>query len=303
MKFYHMLVGMGLFLFFQTLSFSQIDSSRLEFYPLYKGDLWQYFLANEWGGGEYRTATVTTIDTLMPNGHQYARIDGLPYTTSKYFRVDSLLRIMEYLFFPHGRNEANIFRLNEKDSTEYEIDYCITDDRSFPPFIFRDNGIFLTHAFGEVRELMDFQAVNSYEYLRQKHCLLLRGIGVYRVEFSGYNQVAQLTGAIINGRTYGKIVTSVNNHDIRPLGFALDQNYPNPFNATTTMKYTLPDDSHVTISIYDLLGRKVQTVIDDNIQSGQHTLSVDMSAEPSGVYFLRLRTEKQVITQRMVLLK
>ncbi len=79
--------------------------------------------------------------------------------------------------------------------------------------------------------------------------------------------------------------------------------YPNPFNAYTALKYSLPDAGRVQVSIYDLLGRKVETLVDEEMQAGQHQVVWDASGHSSGAYFYRLQVEGFSETKKMLLLK
>jgi parallel beta-helix repeat protein len=81
------------------------------------------------------------------------------------------------------------------------------------------------------------------------------------------------------------------------------QNYPNPFNAQTSIRYMLPEPGNVKLTIYDLLGRQVETVLDEYRRAGVHTVTFDASRLSSGVYFCRLRAGDVVESKRMVLLK
>ncbi|UCC78990.1 MAG: T9SS type A sorting domain-containing protein [Candidatus Zixiibacteriota bacterium] len=88
-----------------------------------------------------------------------------------------------------------------------------------------------------------------------------------------------------------------------PKKFLLLQNYPNPFNATTTVKYALADAGPVRIDIYDLLGRLVETLVDEEKQAGQHQAVWDASGYSSGIYFYRLEAGNFTQTRKMILLK
>jgi hypothetical protein len=88
-----------------------------------------------------------------------------------------------------------------------------------------------------------------------------------------------------------------------PGEFILSQNYPNPFNASTTIPYTLPNGSHVTIDIYDILGRRVETLITENQPAGYHQIFWNAADKSSGMFFYRLQANGYVETRRMVLLK
>jgi flagellar hook assembly protein FlgD len=98
--------------------------------------------------------------------------------------------------------------------------------------------------------------------------------------------------------------TGINDEDvIIPNEAILSQNYPNPFNASTTIEYNLPHKSEVRIEIYDIMGRKVETLIEDNQEAGINRLKWDASDYPSGIYFYKLSYGDKNISRKMVLLK
>jgi choice-of-anchor B domain-containing protein len=85
--------------------------------------------------------------------------------------------------------------------------------------------------------------------------------------------------------------------------FSLEQNYPNPFNPSTTIKYSLPKNTYVTIKVHDIIGRQVAALTDGYETAGEHTINYDASRLPSGVYFYTLKTEEFSDTKKMTLLK
>jgi len=90
---------------------------------------------------------------------------------------------------------------------------------------------------------------------------------------------------------------------VLPKLYALSQNYPNPFNASTTISYTLPCPSDVTLYIYDILGRKVQTLVSTNQPAGYHRAIWQADEFSSGVYFYKIQAGGYAETKKMVLLK
>ncbi len=93
-----------------------------------------------------------------------------------------------------------------------------------------------------------------------------------------------------------------------PQEFALRQNYPNPFNPTTQIEFTLPEQSDVVLEIYDITGRRVNTLMNDNLSTGTYTVSWDATNQSgqtvsSGVYIYRLQAGSFVETKRMVFIK
>jgi chitinase len=88
-----------------------------------------------------------------------------------------------------------------------------------------------------------------------------------------------------------------------PEQFTLGQNYPNPFNPTTTIEFSLPNSAQVELNIYNVIGEKVATLVDQNLSAGLHNVSWDASNMPSGVYLYRLSAGKNVMVKKMVLSK
>ncbi|MBI3123356.1 MAG: T9SS type A sorting domain-containing protein [Ignavibacteriales bacterium] len=103
--------------------------------------------------------------------------------------------------------------------------------------------------------------------------------------------------------------------DQLPNDFCLRQNYPNPFNPETTISYTIPKGEHVTLKVYDLLGREVATLVDEFKQAGTYNSQFSIrNSSPrstrvgagqlsSGAYFFQLRTDSFVETKKLMLMK
>jgi hypothetical protein len=88
-----------------------------------------------------------------------------------------------------------------------------------------------------------------------------------------------------------------------PKEFRLEQNYPNPFNPTTTIQFALPKRSSVTLKLYDILGREVAILVDEELPPGEYKVQFDAAGLASGVYFYRLETEGFVRTRKLMLLR
>jgi hypothetical protein len=115
-----------------------------------------------------------------------------------------------------------------------------------------------------------------------------------------------LTGATIKSiKTTNQILnpkTSIED-ELIPKEFSLSQNYPNPFNPFTTIKYALPVSQHVVLKVYDIQGREVITLINEQKKAGFHDIILQSINMPSGTYFYRLKTEKYLKIRKLMVIK
>ena len=88
-----------------------------------------------------------------------------------------------------------------------------------------------------------------------------------------------------------------------PTEFALADNYPNPFNPQTTIEYSLDKAGAVTVNVYSLTGKLVQTLVDGHQAAGTHIVAFNGGSVPSGIYFYTLTNDSQTITKKMILAK
>ena len=88
-----------------------------------------------------------------------------------------------------------------------------------------------------------------------------------------------------------------------PAIYELSQNYPNPFNPTTTIKFSLPKASYVSLKIYNNVGQEVALLLSQYLSAGFYITELKAEAFPSGVYFYRLQAGSFMETKKLVLLK
>ena len=101
-----------------------------------------------------------------------------------------------------------------------------------------------------------------------------------------------------------KIPVSVELRELNlPKSFFVEQNYPNPFNPTTTIKFGLPFASHVTVTIFNILGHEIAMLLDARKVAGTHNLSFDATNLSGGIYFYKVQAGDFVEIKRMVLVQ
>ncbi|MBI5868028.1 MAG: T9SS type A sorting domain-containing protein [candidate division Zixibacteria bacterium] len=88
-----------------------------------------------------------------------------------------------------------------------------------------------------------------------------------------------------------------------PKDYRLDQNYPNPFNPSTTIRFALPKHVLVTLTVYNLLGQTVSTLVEGTLSPGEYQITLDATDLPTGLYLYRLRAGEYTQSRKLVLLK
>ena len=103
--------------------------------------------------------------------------------------------------------------------------------------------------------------------------------------------------------TNGGVVSAEGDEFTIPSSFTLAQNYPNPFNPSTTVRYELPERALVTLTVYNVLGQNVATLVSEEKEPGVHQVQFDGAGFASGLYFYRLKAGGFVETRKLVLLR
>jgi photosystem II stability/assembly factor-like uncharacterized protein len=121
---------------------------------------------------------------------------------------------------------------------------------------------------------------------------------------SGNDIFAALWASGVWRRPLSEVVTGVvQQHSEMPTRFSLQQNYPNPFNPSTTIEYSIPQQSHVTVKIFDLLGREVATLVNERKDAGTYSVQWNASGLSSGIYFYRLEANEKRQIKKMSMVK
>jgi hypothetical protein len=152
------------------------------------------------------------------------------------------------------------------------------------------------------------------------------GITIYNGQDWYGSLETYLAGAVLNGKVYGQILSDYIvgvkvEEPLVPSNYSLSQNYPNPFNPVTTIKYSIPvDPANVgrrivsgkwetthrvvsTLKVYDILGREVATLVNEEKSPGNYEVKFDGSKFTSGVYFYRLQAGSFSQTKKLILIK
>jgi hypothetical protein len=142
-------------------------------------------------------------------------------------------------------------------------------------------------------------ARNSWDNLPRRFVGKMDAIRVYN--YAAFDLSTDSLWAVPGVNKVGKVYD-------QPLTFDLDQNYPNPFNPTTTIKYSIPEATNVTLEVYDVMGAKVRTLVSGNKEAGKYEATWNATNDAgvklaSGAYFYRLQAGNKIKTMKMMLLK
>ncbi len=277
-----------------------IDPEEFEWYPLQVGNEWIYdrYEVNIFSfyNGKYIKEVIG--DTLFSNDFSYFKIKETDIDTFSnqwirysYLRIDST----------NGRVYQN-YSGEDKQLEDFLAESGDT--------IFTDNGFFPWY-FVESEEPYSIWGIDSRkrnysaDYLASHHHSLVKEIGLYNLwesEEGGYE--IRLNGFIRDGIIYGDTTTvDVMDFDELPKEFSLSQNYPNPFNPLTKIKYSISKTGQVVLKVYDLLGREIITLVNEEKSNGSYEVEFDASNLSSGIYYYELQAGDFVQTNKMILLK
>jgi hypothetical protein len=275
------------------------DSS---FYPLALGNLWQFQLH----GAKLLDTMQVVSDTVMPNGRRYFKVQRstvVPPSRSQQFeRVDSMGSTWLYDDHNLDGNASTSEILMESFSSQLNnswISYRRSSVGDSARIIWR--GKLLTSLIKD--SLLAVVVEYQFRYGETTWIRFASSIGILTEEFELLSQ-DELVGAIVSGRRYGTLVSvQRDGQSSLPVGFDLMQNYPNPFNGVTLVLYRIPSSSPVSLKVFDIQGREIETLCQEYQGSGQYSVAFDGSKLSSGIYFCRLVGLLGAKTRAMVLLK
>ncbi len=310
-----------LFSFITSFTFAQVDSinEALKYYPLQIGNYWEY-KNSYWELPFYYDSSAHSIaiigDTVLSNNNKYKILlqknipdDG--YSFKIYERVDSLT--------------ACVYRYSNDtvlSNNEYLVDSLLAQPGDYfagsrTGYSSSGNGIYSALCVAEYEDTIldlvtDVKELEDQSLIPVLNYTLAKGFGFVNslsCEFSCGS--SQLVYAVIDGVEFEDRITKVDEDEIitPPNEYILYQNYPNPFskgsggNPTTKIKFELPVPAFVNITVYNLLGQKVQTLLEENINAGTHELIFNAQGLANGVYIYRLSADSFVKSRKMLLLR
>ena len=265
-----------------------------DYFPLEIENIWVYEIiaAPE---ETVRTAGIAEIDE---NEYYKFSISDKYHSDTLFYRRDTLNQILK--FSRYDSSERILYRLNAKLGDKWNYGSWIAE------FTGMSN---ITTPAGQFKNCLSYYyddqetSLFMFHYLAPEVGLVLQ---------LGENWWKHLVCAIVNGVIYGD-VTHSDQEELKyiPSDFALLQNYPNPFNANTDIRYQIVDNGspvHTTLTIYNILGQKVRTLVDEPKEAGHYSVlwdGKDNSGKEmaSGVYFYRLAAGTFNSIRRMVFLR
>jgi Secretion system C-terminal sorting domain len=265
------------------------------FFPYHVGDTWQYTLDNT--NIIYDTDIIVADSTDSIGGH-YLKYEG----DSRYrYHIDTSYNV--YGLIPPAQDFYRHFKLD----AEIGESWLWVPLQSLDSIRAKVVDIYPSTIFGINTMIKEFE---YWMFLSPSDSLWLAtrflAVDFGLIAFWGEpGPFYHLTGALIDSVLYGFIVgiDEPRSQPIFPKTVELFQNYPNPFNPNTTIEYHLNRVAWVVLEIYNSLGQKIRTIINELQTSGNHKMQFDGSQLPSGLYYYRLEADGFTQQKKMLLIK
>jgi len=287
---------------FACVNANALDTITCKYFPMQAGNVYKYYFGTS-SGGSYTYKIRIIKDTIVENKRyfKFTPFQFEPYSSSL-LRFDTLTGNI-YIRSTNGYCSYSPFEILH-DSLRANLNDSTT--MCNPLNIHRCNSTGYWNILGNYVLSKRFKRNENPpgDYAEYVYAM---GFGIIGVNFKSGNDYAShsLIGCYINGVLYGDTtLTLVNTISTTvPKKYSLSQNYPNPFNPSTTIRYELPHAAEVKLTIFDALGREVQTLVNEKSQPGTYEATFDGSALNSGVYFYKLITDGFTETKKMILIK
>ncbi len=287
-----------------------IDSISVKYFPLQTGNRFTYYYqyyGNSGSGHYYITGNVLR-DSLF-NNYKYFFCTGFPNLNNAWVRTDTVTGSL-YKYDTTFCSRENHERL--VDSLGAFINDTVRTCYNFQSANFICQGIYPDTLFGYISLRKNFSYQDQFggggssatEYFKHNIGLIYYYSSFSTATFQSVS-IYSLRGCIVNGVPIGDtstvLINSISN--LIPENFLLSQNYPNPFNPITVIKFEIPSSSNVKLSVFNSLGKEIEILVNEKLQSGSYEITFDGSNYPSGIYFYKLEGDGFIETKRMVLVK
>ena len=253
------------------------------------GNRWDYYY---WNGNTNFYITTITRDSLSQDSSKFLFYDNesLPrykIDTSLNVYLDPYVVGSEYLIYKLEADSGDVWFNNPEWAWVASID---------TGYVFSNLTTIKVYQYGPAHP-----DSTPFPYILRERWLA-SGFGlIYEWEEPGY--FYSLKGCIVEGDTFGIITNVELKRDEIPIDFTIKQNYPNPFNPSTTIEFILPEESEISLRIYDILGRQVSIIYEGVKEAGIHRYHWNASGLASGIYFCRLNAFEGLKTIKMLLTK
>jgi glycosidase len=166
--------------------------------------------------------------------------------------------------------------------------------------------------FSFVREKENYKVFEILNLTDQEKTITLQGTlytGNYGDVFTSdsiwFNENAEITLPAWGYKVYetGSGITGIENHKTQPVEFNLEQNYPNPFNPSTKIRFQIQTVSYVLLEVYDILGKRISTLVNKEMNAGNYEIEFDGSRFACGIYIYSLKAGDYISNKKMLLLK
>jgi len=245
--------------------------------------------------GVFMSTNIGLSWNAINNGLPYTPTEGLDYT--KYdIVIRSLALNGENLFA--GTYKKGIFLSTNNGSNWTAINNGLPNNCDVWSFALSDNNLFASTDSGRVylttNNGNNWTLVNSGLPNTYITTLIIRNNDMY----------AGTDGNGVWRRPINEMITDIKNtQNSLPEEFSLNQNFPNPFNPTTTFSFNLPNSCRVVLTIYDILGKEVTKLIDEEKGAGNYRIKYDALKLSSGIYFYQIKAGNFMATKKFVLIK
>ena len=280
---------------------SQMNADVFRYYPLAIGNTWVY---NGTGWAGQYIKRIKVIGSSVINQYLYYKLNNNLNSDTTYVRIDSTKGLILF------RNTSNSCSWLNQETTGDSIAAKINDSSSVRC---NERAACTDTANEQIFNLIKERKIFYNQYFEgtetRKYVMDFGSIQIYTTGPTWYYTWI-LKGCIINGIVYGDTsLTGLNKISSEvPESFSLSQNYPNPFNPTTKIRFSIPQvgngrDRSARIIVYDILGREIQTLVNEQLSPGTYEVEFDGTNYPSGVYFYTLKTGNFLANKKMILLK